>query len=408
MPLCESILTYQQDPENPDIVFGLMTKGLKEAYELCSDESFSHLKERNDFLRHIYTHCIIVHYVKRSTSYSILRPKLAALIRELYQTKNEIDKINGEYIASMLTRMHDELMSKKAMETSVITGCAIIAPYTGTLRKPFKVYKDSMEKADIVIADTQPDDPNNTKAMMLQKSALSLMTALLWDFHAIDHILLHVDDIDNISSNPNDFFLLLTSYERMAKEDHVYANYATCVYLYQCAHQLNFDMCDKLLEKMWHIMDKPIRDTIDTFMEALEPVSESDLIDDIDRYDTVARFMKNPEMAKIASNKKDPLDKFDLTPLMNYIYMSRRFRANNYTNTSFANLSYIGGYAFYNEYLIIEPSTAEGVDLNYLYIPVIDDADGSQVVVLKYWRNGQIEKLTEAEYEREIKSLSNA
>lgn len=408
MPLCESILAYQQDPENPDIVFGLMTKGLKEAYELCSDESFTHLKERNDFLRHLYTHCIIVHYVKRSTSYSILQPKLAALMRELYQTKNEIDKINGEYIASMLTRMHDELMSKKAMETSVITGCAIIAPYAGTLRKPFKVYKDSMEKADIVIADTQPEDPNNTKAMMLQKSALSLMTALLWDFHAIDHILLHVDDIVNISSNPNDFFLLLTSYERMAKEDHVYANYATCVYLYQCAHQLNFDMCDKLLEKMWHIMDKPIRDTIDTFMEALEPVSESDLIDDIDRYDTVARFMKNPEMAKIASDKKDPLDKFDLTPLMNYIYMSRRFRANNYTNTSFANLSYIGGYAFYNEYLIIEPSTAEGVDLNYLYIPVIDDADGSQVVVLKYWRNGQIEKLTEAEYEREIKGLSNA
>lgn len=408
MPLCESILAYQQDPENPDIVFGLMTKGLKEAYELCSDESFTHLKERNDFLRHLYTHCIIVHYVKRSTSYSILQPKLAALMRELYQTKNEINKINGEYIANMLTRMHDELMSKKAMETSVITGCAIIAPYAGTLRKPFKVYKDSMEKADIVIADTQPEDPNNTKAMMLQKSALSLMTALLWDFHAIDHILLHVDDVVNISSNPNDFFLLLTSYERMAKEDHVYANYATCVYLYQCAHQLNFDMCDKLLEKMWHIMDKPIRDTIDTFMEALEPVSESDLIDDIDRYDTVARFMKNPEMAKIASNKKDPLDKFDLTPLMNYIYMSRRFRANNYTNTSFANLSYIGGYAFYNEYLIIEPSTAEGVDLNYLYIPVIDDADGSQVVVLKYWRNGQIEKLTEAEYEREIKGLSNA
>lgn len=408
MPLCESILAYQQDPDNPDIVFGLMTKGLKEAYELCEDESFNHLKERNDFLRHLYTHCIIVHYIKRSSSYSVLWPKLVNLMRELYKTKNITDKINGEYIASILQRMHDEMLSKKAMETSVITGCAIIAPYAGTLRKPFKVYKDSMEEADVIISDTQPDDPNGTKAAILQKSALSLMTALLWDMYGIDHIILHVDDIPRISSNPNDFFLLLTSYEEEAKNDHVYANYATCVYLYQCAHQLNFDMCDKLLEKMWHIMDKPIRDTIDTFMEALEPVSESDLIDDIDRYDTVARFMKNPEMAKIASNKKDPLDKFDLTPLMNYIYMSRRFRANNYTNTSFANLSYIGGYAFYNEYLIIEPSTAEGVDLNYLYIPVIDDADGSQVVVLKYWRNGQIEKLTEAEYEREIKGLSNA
>ena len=41
--------------------------------------------------------------------------------------------------------------------------------------------------------------------------------------------------------------------------------------------------------------------------------------------------------------------------------------------------------------------------MNYLYIPVVDDLNGSQVSVIKYWRNGTIEVISESQFNDEIR-----
>lgn len=410
MPLLDHIINYKANPNDPDAIFGLLTDGIKEAYEKVAADHSPNLGETNELLRHIYTHCMIINCIETSETYKELKPKLVDLMKALYRTKQNIDIANGKYVASILERIRDEEQSKQAMETSVITGSAIIAPYVGTLKKPFQVYTSSMEEAANDVKNQRMANclVDSHKREVLKKNALTKMVEIILDRIAIDHIIIGIDALLNTSTDPSYIFNIIRNFDHMAENDPPLGCYSACIFLYRNANNpdFNFDLCNKLLDAMHDVLGRPLRDVIDTYTEALAPVSESDLLDDLDHYDTIAKYMKNPEMAKMADAKKDPLDEFDLTPLMNYIFTSRRFRANHYTNSAFANLSYIGGYAFYDDYLIIEPSTAEGVDLNYLYIPVIDDANGSQVVVLKYWRNGKIEVLTQYQYEKEIKGLN--
>jgi hypothetical protein len=63
----------------------------------------------------------------------------------------------------------------------------------------------------------------------------------------------------------------------------------------------------------------------------------------------------------------------------------------------------VGAFSFYDEYMVIEPQSLNGEKLDYVYVPVIDDLNGSKVVIIKYWRNKRIDILTAAQYEDETK-----
>ena len=66
----------------------------------------------------------------------------------------------------------------------------------------------------------------------------------------------------------------------------------------------------------------------------------------------------------------------------------------------------VATYFIYNGFFFIVPQTSKGENVDYLYVPVIDDLNGSQAAIIKYWRNGAIDILTENEYDQEIGNIT--
>jgi hypothetical protein len=142
----------------------------------------------------------------------------------------------------------------------------------------------------------------------------------------------------------------------------------------------------------------------DVFNKAMSnlPATESELEDELDNYDMIDRFSKStaPE------DEPDVQDMFDLNKALSFIYTHKQYRANRYTNMAFMRMANIGGYTYYNEFLVIQPKADDGTTVNYLYIPLIDDLNGSRVCVLKLWRSGTIDILSQGDYDAETGAVS--
>lgn len=85
----------------------------------------------------------------------------------------------------------------------------------------------------------------------------------------------------------------------------------------------------------------------------------------------------------------NPVEGFDIQKLINYLYTERRYRANDYTNAFFMKGQNIASCTFYKGFVLIQPKSASG-QIHYIYVPVIDDAQLSKVVLVRIDREGKI------------------
>lgn len=418
------LVNYLADPQNRDAEVEFMTNGLSEVKEMVQKISYDKFIEllnrfaHNEAIVHALLHAFMLKSLSQIHTVQGCRTFLRRFNKEMlqYAAANNLMNHNpsfsnfSRYIGTILQYIIDRgLDPKGAVETSVITGCSIIAPYVGVLRKPF-----------VGEREVDPDDPDaDVTYIPTEESAIDAMGIQTQAYDAIRRMFLNSAMIDTILTNAKwlttnalqdetigSLIAFMQEMDRISAS--VVGTYACWVYLYRNGNEMlkkpdSKKVLDgiRVLADANQSMQASFEDIYQAFMYDM-PANESTLEDELMRYETISKYMKYPESYESGDNTTDPLSLFNFVPLMNYIFTHRRFRTNDYVRTRYMKMRRVAGYVFYKNFLIIIPQKADGRNVDFVYVPVIDDLDGSTVKIIKYWRNATIMVLTESEYEHEI------
>ena len=391
-----------------DATFDLLTKGLKElkTYVRVASEDNIYKQvftSRDDLLVHGILHAKLLYLMDGCKNIGQVIGMLKAYNKSLYswqsrlpanmQTSEVIHQFH-RYLSSIVQYIWDKGYRRdEAIETSVITGCSIIAPYMGTLKKPF-VGEHVVFEGDTSIENLKNEVIANLRSLWLTDSF-------------IDTLLQHADDINSFAEDKKDFASALQALHIMSGNNTYgpLVNYMGWCYLYANVEMLEDHNIQKILAFLNNTKDISFKELYEAFLE-LTPASEGALLNELETYDALSKYMKNPDEYLDTDTNPDPLSLFDLIPLMNYIYTNRRFRSNDYVRSRFMKMENVATYFIYKGFFFIVPQTSKGENVDYLYVPVIDDLNGSQAAIIKYWRNGAIDILTENEYDQEIGNIT--
>ena len=411
----ESIINYLAgDKEDRDLRFQLLTTGLTEIKHwekmVAPKEFFTIIfgKDSSALFEHLALHAGLINRLSRARDMKQYKTIILAYNKEIinaqsiYQRRDDnIVNYFREYLQEMMNAC---AQNEGAVEISIITGCSIIAPYAGTIRKPFMSTIVRLDDDDY--EEDEPDDvaalENDTSSIQLKDLALSYMERMVKIHPTLDTLLHNSSMYEHIGGREElGSVMEITNFARGDME--VPTLYYAWAYFYQNADILATEQCQELLRTL----RRPMEASYDKLLQAcmdVTPASEGALLSELETYDTLSKYMKRPDeyLDKFTAMDHDPTALFDLDILMNYIYTNRRFRSNEYVRTRFMTVESIGDYVFYKTYVLIVPRNSDGDDSPFLYVPVIDDLNGSQPAVIKFWRDGRIEVLSENEFNREV------
>lgn len=407
------VVDYLADPSN---LFPFMTKGLtgiQEWVRVVPESRFLQkvLTSNDPIFMQVALHAKLLRELKRCNLVGDCLNFIKMYNRSLisYKVAHHLDPVELyssflEYLRSIVQYIHDRRMPRTdAVETSVITGCSIIAPYVGTLKKPFDNLYVNEDKDETVSTDSLSMSSYN--AQMVRDKALAGMKEIWMSHAAMDNLLTNASMLLDVSEKDTDMANLIHLYQIGKEGDNApIFTYYTWAYLYANADKLDDPVISKLIMASSDIHQVSFQDLYNTYVDAT-PADESALLSELDTLDTLSKYMKRPERYLKTDTSTDPLSLFNLTGLMNYLYTNRRFRSNDYVRSRFMTMERVANYTLYRGFFLIIPQKDNGENTDYLYVPVIDDLNGSQVAIIKYWRNGEIEILTENQYYDEIGSM---
>lgn len=334
-----------------------------------------------------------------------LKRQIISFNATLLKFKRTIPDQDFQSLVTVYSKELIEIVPDCGIETSVITGCAPIVPYVGTLKKPFIGERDltDEELQDMLRPVTEGlitvNSPDDTK-----RDVLKHMVDIIYHNPSLVIFMMRNSGIFETQVDAAHLVdmihgVCVDTVDRMTKLLYAYYLYSA---IYQYADQyisMESNM-RSIVSDIKAFLSMDLESYVSMVGDAL-PANEELLMYELENGANADEYMKYPEKND-KSGDIDPLRLFNFDELMNYIYVNRRFRANHYTNSAFMNMSVIGGYIFYKGFLIIKPKTSDDQELNYLYIPVIDDLNGSQVRIIKFYRDNKIEILTENEYAKDI------
>lgn len=309
------------------------------------------------------------------------------------------DEPTNQFLKYLQELMMAAFEKEGAIETSVITGCSIIAPYVGTLRKPFQNLTNVEDPED----DTPVTESHTLASLAVKRQAKIQMHRIIED-NASLHLLMERSELFDEIDPPEELSRVVSTVNAMHHSPiAVAAIYYGWAFLYQNAALLDLENIANALATI----QNPADASFERLMEAwdnLLPASETKLMTDMEALDTFDKYMKDPDkyLDQYKAMDKDPTALFDLDTLMNFIYTNRRFRSDAYTRSRFMTAERIADYVFYKSFVIIVPKSADGNDSPFLYVPVIDDLNGSRPAIIKFWRDGKIDILSESAYNEEV------
>ena len=417
------IAAYEAHQSNSENLFKMLTCGIDSvrcfAFEGSPNMYMAAMRSCKTILvKQMMVHAAIYKIVKQqchSYTYKEMKSELlnlAAMFRGTPRNPaNNFDLEIVAYIETLIERIRQHQKEVHALESSVVTAYCPIVPYTGTLKKPFvdmKIDKDMMHKEL-----KEAMEFSGTPVDHIQQIALDCMFSMCLNHHIMPELISRADLFMPDGNHPKELteILQLMRYLYNAEPSKVEDRSAHIYYLwkwvYENAELVASDDTQHFIQTIQDISKVEPKDLYQAFFDHL-PATESKLMDELDQFDAMQKFMKEPNSFENTNNSVDPIELFDLDKLLTFIYTNRRFRANKYTNMAFMNLPSIGGYIYYKELLIIQPKTMTGNEVNFLYVPVVDDLSGSQVVIIKYWRNGHIDILSQSEYTIETQGLDDS
>ena len=397
----------------------LMTEGMEAVWEelarwknMIGVERLLSITADNLF-RHIVVH-VAVKQAKENNDYAFLQRILSVFY-----------KTNPNYLPQIVAKTADgrdldaktvdELYIRSNISTaikdisaqeSIVTAVSPIVPYVGVLRKPgttaasatLKDIKDSDLEKQFIAAGLESEMGNETITVDF---IIQMMKKIVWN-HAYLEMLLdketrialaNIRGIDGLA----DVQMSLSSDSTVPLPVRVFMALAFIVGNFQ---ELSKDEMIDLLTLIY-----PFAQNFSGVMESMMRVTNQEAAE-ADLTHIIRNELSSDEIVQKENyqdgSKANPLDYFDIDALTNYIYTARRFRTNTYTNSAMLDIPKSFTYTFYNGFAIIQPESLEGESFNFIYVPVIDDLNNSQVMIVRMWRNGKIDLLTEAEFRVEM------
>jgi hypothetical protein len=404
------VLTFAQQRE-PDehTTFQLITEGIGPIKGMVSQlDDYQFRKEiygmddAHVLLETLYLHGRIFSIVQNGVGVSDCMAKLLDLSKAVAgkpsctgRPLNTMEKEFRSYIDQIVQSLR---AAKLQGNESVITAYCPIVPYVGTLSKPFVEETKHGDNVPVI----QYEDDQYVIAETRRRALLE-MTKMVMDHQCCQHLVRHSNLYEMIPGAEH-----LTKVMAMVQSDKgkdgpciLYLGWA---FLFKNAHCLTQQPVKDMVETLNHMESATFDHAFESVLENLPYDTETlngelDIFDDNDQ---LGKFVTDPQKFRNEQNAP-PTAHFDLDHLFNYIHSTRRYRANNYTNSAFVRNAKVGAFSFYDEYMVIEPQSLNGEKLDYIYVPVIDDLNGSNVVIIKYWRNKRIDILTPTQYEDETK-----
>ena len=292
-------------------------------------------------------------------------------------------------------------------DESVVTAGAPIVSYVGRLVTPWAGITNGGDEATTYNGGEPDLTPDGDRVRVL---ALNRFHELVTTNGVLPHIMDRGITIREWVVDAESLRVYIKMLDDPARvrtlADLVELQYIGCRYLYEMADALGLEKATALAKYIAGVSRGDT--TADAFVAAeswLDTMDESaleSLLDDIDDDRVNPRFFKDRDggdETEELENRFDRIDNFNITTLMNYIYTSRRYYADYYTNTAFMKMRNVGGYAFYREFIVIEPQDIEtGKKLDFVYCPVRDQLNDRKVVIVTIDRDGKVFPVPEKEF----------
>lgn len=416
----DHLISCQVNSDDQEALFHLLTDELKDfpkyVMEMApSKDTFYELNDafirsniwKRDILTLLYLDSILFNIFQMydCDDYRGLKRCIVAFNASLLRFKSRIPSDDFQNLIIVYSRELSEIVPQCGNETNVITGCCPIVPYIGVVKKPFIGERELTDEelrrmlSPVTESTITVVNPDATRTEVIKHMIELIYHDRLFMMFLMRNAGIFQETTDAAHLMDMTRGVLVDTVDGMTKKLYAYYLYAA---IYKYAEQ--YGAMESSIRGIYADIDAFLSKDFKSYLAGIEsalPATEELLLYELENGSSAAEFMKKPD-ENDKSGDIDPLKLFNFDDLMNYIYVNRRFRANHYTNSAFMNMSVIGGYIFYKGFLIIRPKTSDDQELNYLYIPVIDDLNGSQVRIIKFYRDSRIEILTEPEYAKDI------
>lgn len=285
-------------------------------------------------------------------------------------------------------------------DESMMTACAPIVPYVGRIVTPWTGIVEHYDDRYRVADDGHDENPSDR----LRGLALTRMNELTLTNGVMATLMQNCDRIRNYPVNDDGLAVFPKQFDEASAELRATMEFIGCRFLYEMAETLGLEKGLALARYIGGIgIETPASEAFaaaNDYLSRLDEAGLDSLLDNIDDSQLNRKFFRFQKAGinetKDMESKFDQIDNFNVTTLMNYIYTSRRYYADYYTNTAYMKMRNVGGYAFYRDFIIIEPQDIEtGNKLDFIYCPVRDQLNDRRVVIITMDRSGKILPITE-------------
>jgi len=285
-------------------------------------------------------------------------------------------------------------------DESIVTACAPIVPYVGRIVTPWSNIVEHYEDMSRAVDDYPEKEPSDR----LRGLALTRMNELTMTNAAMVVLMQNRDCIRDYLINNDSLAVFPRQFDEAPVDRRVVMEFIGCRFLFEMADDLGLEKGLALARYISSpTVDQPASEAFtmaEDYLNRLDEAGIESLLDDIDDSQLNRKFFKFQKAGigetEDMKSKFDQIDNFNVTTLMNYIYTSRRYYADYYTNTAYMKMRNVGGYAFYRDFIIVEPQDIEtGNKLDFIYCPVRDQLNDRRVVIITMDRSGKILPVTE-------------
>ena len=341
------------------------------------------LQHKNPYVRYLYARVMLYDIQRIKSSYGD-RKKRIRDIRMMFlthdiirQTHEETDDVIVNLCSTILSNISNEQRKTNSLDSSIVTNIAPIIPYVGAVR-PMAIteFATSLETPDRIKL------LESLKEMVIHPAVF-------------DYIIKAGGGICR-----DDDFQTIVSWLLDSDADPFIKKYRSRLWLCMNLDKIPVNSKEMLLSI---VKDFPKNDTA-TMLNVMESLLPEDLeaLENVayynDKYhsDLIDTLMPPDHQEEYDQN--EPVDGFEIQKLIDYIHTQRRFRADDYTNSYFMSNQNIASYSYYKDFILIQPKSNSGV-VHYTYVPVIDDAQFSKVVLVRIDRDGNIDIVNDIEKE---------
>lgn len=364
----------------------LLYDGFMSGHPQSTDQMKTQLLHQNPIARFMAC-AIFIGVLQLKDEDMNLRGTYSELLKAIYADRaqrkggyNTVIDCEDLIIAKLIAIIGTDVRVYDVCTESIVTAYAPIVPYVGTLRKKFGPVSEAIE------------NPDGRADMDFMVNSLGQLTMSTKFFDIVPYIE-RVQGIRNITSTDESLDGYLRAIDDKSIDSPDAVRYLTLIFSI-CHPDIDIDK----YREDFKTLHSPETASFESLLSAAGNVFYHVGMESEGYEDDFADFAALKQ--EVAEKKQHDLGTFDLTPLLNFIYMNRRYRADSYTNTYFSNAPEIRSFTSYRGLLLIEPAI-NGASADFLYCPLRDDALFI-IVILKYWRDGTLEILTEYEFRNEI------